>query len=495
MSFTSAGFYGFLALVLVLNYVAAILPQQVSKWVQNGMLLADSLLFAGLFGWQTLAAVLMAALLCWGFALWCEKSAHPVGVGRLGMVLMLFGLIAIKYSGMLFSGIGKLVPQLCSPEFSGVFNAVGISYYTLTAIGYLSDVSHKKYRAIRSPLRVLLCISFFPQLPSGPIARIPAIFPQFEKTRKLNYDTFAQGMTELLFGAFRKLVIADSIALAVNPVFNDPQSFSGPCLVLAAIGFSYQLYSDFAGYTEMARGIARLFGIQLQQNFNRPFAARSFAELWNRWHLSLSFWLRDYIYFPMGGSRRGLLRMCLATMTVFAVSGIWHNAGWLFCLWGILNGLFVVEEKLTKKPRAALERKLPGYEGSFLQDVWQRVRVYLIFTVCFIMFRVGQTGDSLAAAGQFYAGLFRDWVVLLQFGRLAAQLKAMSIGRKLTAYLGAAVLLTEGLDWFAARAETETALWLRGRKVWMRMTVYYAQLLLLLFFGQFGGSSFIYFTF
>ena len=257
-------------------------------------------------------------------------------------------------------------------------------------------------------------MSFFPQFVSGPIGRAGELLPQFDAPRPFDYDRFAAGLTRMLLGYFKKLVIADSLALAVDPVFERPAEFSGPAVLLASLAFSYQLYCDFSGYTDIARGMGEVFGISLRENFRRPFAARSYGELWNRWHLSLSQWFRDYVYIPLGGSRRGLGRLCLATMAVFSLSGLWHNAGWLFLLWGVVNGLVVLEEKLTRTPRRALAAKLPGYEGSAVQSVWQRVRVYLLFSLCFVLFRVGEnTGAALSDGLALYRQMLSGWGVVL----------------------------------------------------------------------------------
>lgn len=492
MSFTSPTFFVFLAVICAAHYL---LPR---RW-QNGVLLAGSLYFALSAGKATLCVLCVEILWTYGLGLALAGGKKP---GRrrtlfLGVGVLFLALLALKYSGMLLDTAALLWPSLAQlPAVSRMAGVMGISYYTLMAAGYLTDVYRGKTQPERNLMTFALFLSFFPQFTSGPIGRADELIPQLRAPRAFDYERFATGLTRMLLGFFKKLVIADSLALVVDPVFEQPQAFSGPVVILAALAFSYQLYCDFSGYTDIARGMGEIFGVVLRENFRRPFAARSFSRLWDRWHMSLSLWLRDYVYIPAGGSRRGTARMCAATMAVFAFSGLWHNAGWLFLLWGVLNGLFVLEEKLTAGPRRALAARLPGYEGSAVQAVWQRVRVYLIFSFCFVLFRVGEnTGAALADSLTVYGQMLADWGVLLAPARLVPQLKALSIGRKLTAYLALSIAGSEILGWLAERRQMDPAAYLRSQRPAVRTAVYYALALLILFFGQLGTSSFIYFQF
>lgn len=504
MSFTSAAFYGFFAVVCAAYYLVPALAQGARRaaWAcpaQNAVLLAACVWFAAAAGAATLCTAVGAALVCWAFGRWIDSADGRArrALTALGIALLVGLLAAVKYSGMLLQTAAALWPAAVRlPALSQLIRVLGVSYYTLTAIAYLVEVGRRRQTALRSPLRLALVLLFFPAFLSGPIGRVAELSPQLDAPRRFSYDGFASGMTQLLLGAFKKLVLADSLALVVDPAFAAPQQFSGPVLALAAVAFSLQLYYDFSGYTDMARGAAAVLGISLRLNFRRPFAARSFSELWGRWHMSLSQWFRDYVYIPLGGSRRGTARMCLATLAVFALSGLWHEAGWLFLVWGVLNGLFVLEEKLTRTPRAALAARLPGYAGSAVQRLWQAVRVLAIFSLCFIVFRVGEnSGAGLADCAHYYSGLLRDWGVLLSPSRMVSQLKLLSIGRKLLAYLGGSLLLNETLEFLAARRGLPTADWVRSLPGGARMLLYYVLCLLVLFFGQLGTSSFIYFQF
>lgn len=493
MSFTSLTFFAFLATAFAVYYLA---PGH--RW-QNAVLLAGGLCFALTAGMATLCVLCLDILLAYGLALLLERA--PAAKRRCvlagGTAAFLAVLLGMKYSGMLLDTVALFWPGVSRiPALSRLVGVAGISYYTLMAVGYLADVYRGRIRAEHSLLRVALFLSFFPQFTSGPIGRAGELLPQFAQERNFDYEQFACGLTRMLIGYFKKLVIADSLGLAVDAVFARPQDYAGPLVILAALAFSYQLYCDFFGYTDIARGMGEIFGIRLRENFRRPFAARSFSELWNRWHISLSEWFRDYVYIPMGGSRRGTLRMCAATMTVFALSGLWHETGWLFLLWGVLNGLFVMAEKLTKRQRNALAARIPGYQGSPMQSVWQRISVYLIFSFCFVLFRVGEISSAgLAQCAALYGQMLAGWGILLQPQLLVQQLKTMSIGRKLLLYLTAAILLNEGLDLRANQRGRDTASYVRGLGAVPRSILYYIMLLMILFFGQIGQSSFIYFQF
>ncbi len=219
---------------------------------------------------------------------------------------------------------------------------LGISFHTFQGLSYIIEVYKKKFTPEKNILTFSLYILFFPQLAAGPIERPQALLPQFEKKREFDSSLASSGLRLVLWGIFKKLIIADRIAVFINPIFAAPSSHNGIALLIAVFLFAYQIYCDFSGYTDMARGTARMFGINLVKNFYYPFASSSPVEFWNRWHISLYSWFRDYVYIPLGGNRvSGLLRV-RNVLVVFAVSGLWHGAAWHFIAWGILNGIYVI---------------------------------------------------------------------------------------------------------------------------------------------------------
>ncbi len=222
----------------------------------------------------------------------------------------------------------------------------GLSFFALKTIGYVVDVYRRKTDAETNIINYALFVSFFPTVLSGPIERAGHILPQLEKKRIVDYKDIYHGMRMIISGFFRKMVIADQLALFTDGVFDHAADYSGPVFFLAAIAFTVQIYCDFSGYSEIAIGSARLFGIRVPENFNLPYFARSVKDFWRRWHISLSTWFRDYVYIPLGGSRCSTIRHCLNTLIVFTISGLWHGADWTFILWGGIHGTLLIVESL-----------------------------------------------------------------------------------------------------------------------------------------------------
>lgn len=225
---------------------------------------------------------------------------------------------------------------------------LGLSFFTFQSVSYIADVYTKKIAAEKNPLMVALFVGFFPTIASGPIQRAPVLLPQLKEIHRFDYDNATDGMRLFAWGMFKKLVIADRIAVYVNYVYGDTGSMSGLALLLATALYSFQIYCDFSGYSDMAIGVARYFGFDAGRNFDHPYLSQSVGEFWRRWHISLSSWLRDYVYIPLGGSRVALPRIYLNLMITFLVSGLWHGAGWRFVAWGLLHGAYQCIGRATK---------------------------------------------------------------------------------------------------------------------------------------------------
>lgn len=266
-----------------------------------------------------------------------------------GVILTLAPLALFKYY------------NFCNEQLSSLFLSVGIitglpglnwalplgiSFYTFQAVGYLSDVYHKRVEAERNWWNYMLFVSFFPQIVSGPISRAKDLLPQIKSERKFNYSQAVQGLKWLLWGMFLKVVMADRVGIYVDTVFNNYEYQTGLSCWLGSILYSFQIYGDFAGYSYMAIGVGQLLGFELTNNFRRPYLSQSVTDFWHRWHISLSTWLRDYVYIPLGGSRCGKLRNYWNVFLTFLVSGVWHGANWTFIIWGMIHGLFQIVEKI-----------------------------------------------------------------------------------------------------------------------------------------------------
>jgi len=256
----------------------------------------------------------------------------------LGLCVPLLTLAIFKYLDF-FLSVVKLDPI-------GIILPMGISFYTFEAISYIVDVSRKKIEAEKSFLNFAVYLSFFPNIVSGPIVRAGDLLGQLKENRKINADDIQIGIQIMLLGYFKKMVIADRLALFVNDVYHAPKAFSWMTILLAVFSYSLQIYMDFSGYSDIAIGCAKCLGFDLKKNFAFPYLSNSISQFWRRWHISLSSWFRDYVYIPLGGNRKGISRQLLNTLIVMCLSGFWHGADWTYLFWGFLNGLLICAEKL-----------------------------------------------------------------------------------------------------------------------------------------------------
>jgi D-alanyl-lipoteichoic acid acyltransferase DltB (MBOAT superfamily) len=279
---------------------------------------------------------------------------------------------------------------------------VGISFYTFQALSYTIDVYRRKLEPTKSIINYFAFISFFPQLVAGPIERATNLLPQFYKHRVFDYAKAVDGMRQILWGLFKKIVIADNCAEYANLIFNNASAYSGSTLALGAIFFAFQIYCDFSGYSDIAIGTARLFGFELMRNFNFPYFSRDMAEFWRRWHISLSTWFRDYLYVPLGGSRGGVSMKIRNTFIIFIVSGFWHGANWTFIVWGILNAIYFLPLLLTNNNRINLEIVAQGKRFPTPKELLLMLFTFTLTVFAWIFFRA----EDLSHAIQYIAGIF-----------------------------------------------------------------------------------------
>lgn len=452
-------------------------------------LLACSWFFYLCAGVEYFPCLLLAALVTYVGARALERRRERWLLGLL-LALFIAALGAFKYLGFvgeMVKGALALAGLDWSLQVPALLLPAGISFYFFTAMGYLIDVYREKVPAQRSFVRCALLLSFFPALLSGPIGRAERLFPQFEELHKFNYVNLREGFGRFLWGAFKKLVIADRLAVVVNTVFPSPEIFGAGQVILAACAFSVQIYCDFSAYTDMALASAKVMGFTLTENFRTPYFARSVAEFWRRWHISLSTWFRDYLYIPLGGSRRGKGRTYLNLLIVFAVSGLWHGAAMSFVAWGLLNGLYQVAGAVTRPVRTRVRGVLPKMEDTIVFALWQMWWVFALSTVAWVFFKAG----SVTAAWAVLRNMVKP--VLWDAGGLAA----MGMGRKefLVAGLGCLTLL--GVDVWSLRESPEKRLAAACRPA--RWCVYLTLLAAVVLFGSYGtgydAQSFVYFQF
>ena len=278
---------------------------------------------------------------------------------------------------------------------------VGISFYTFQALSYSIDVYRGKIEPTKDIVAFFAFISFFPQLVAGPIERATNLLPQFLKKREFNYDTAVDGMRQILWGLFKKIVVADNCAVYVDEVFSTYTEQTGSTLLLAAIFFTFQIYGDFSGYSDIAIGTAKLFGIKLMRNFNVPYFSRDIAEFWRRWHISLTTWFRDYVYIPLGGSRVSKAKVVRNTFVIFLLSGFWHGANWTFIAWGAYHAILFLPLILTGKNRKYTNQVAEGKILPTLKEAGQMLLTFFLAVIGWIIFRA----ESIGVAWEYVCGM------------------------------------------------------------------------------------------
>lgn len=411
----------------------------------------------------------------------------------LQVCLSLSGLFVYKYlnfSSLLLAGFLSHVGVNISFQ-AGAFSfasAVSISFYTFQALGYVIDVYIGKIPPKKNFVHLALYVSFFPLVLSGPIARAGTLLPQLEAGAKFDTRTVEEGAVQMLWGYFKKLVLADGLAVFVNTVYNFSGNYTPAATALATFLFSFQIYFDFSGYTDIAIGAARTLGIELPKNFDNPYFATNIRAFWARWHVSLSTWFRDYVYIPLGGSRRGTLRTLFNKLAVFLLSGLWHGASFTFLVWGLYHGILNGISTLLAPWQEKLYARV---NTTFLRLPYRAVQMLITFvlvTFSYIFFRASSLNAALSIAGGFFFG------VLSLFNTVGTTLAAIGF----YTHNGPALLLcTCGVllfEKFATLAKNgkEAPAFLRAGPVYLRWPVYWLLLLLILFLGNFGQSAFIY---
>ena len=328
-----------------------------ARWVrwQNLFIVIASYVFYGWWDWRFLALIALTSVASYASGVLIEQHrGHGKIISAANIVLNLLILAFFKYFNFFSESFATAMASLgwhCDMPTLNIVLPVGISFYTFQALSYSIDVYRRKLPASHSIIDVMAFISFFPQLVAGPIERATSLLPQIQKPRHFSAATATTGMRQMLWGLFKKMIVADSCGLIVDRIWTDIPEHHGFALLLAMVLFAFQIYADFSGYSDIAIGCARLFGIQLTTNFKVPYFSRSIREFWRRWHVTLMNWFTEYVYFPLGGSRKGKARTVLNTIIVFALSGLWHGANWTFVLWGLYNALLFIPLIITGKGR------------------------------------------------------------------------------------------------------------------------------------------------
>ena len=452
--------------------------------LQNLFIVIVSYIFYGWWDWRFLILIAFTSFCSYGSGLMIEKfretpkKAKTVNV--LNIILNLLILGVFKYYDFFITSFANLfLGGKTDGLLLKIILPVGISFYTFQALSYSIDVYRGKLKATRDIVQFFAFVSFFPQLVAGPIERATNLLPQFEKPRKFDYNEAVDGMRQILWGLFKKIVVADNCAVYVDQVFNSYQDQSGSTLLLAAILFTFQIYGDFSGYSDIAIGTAKLFGIRLMRNFNVPYFSRDIAEFWRRWHISLTTWFRDYVYIPLGGSRCSKAKVIRNTFVIFLLSGFWHGANWTFIAWGAYHAVLFLPLILLGKNRKHTDIVAAGRILPTFKEAGQMLLTFFLAVIGWIIFRAESIGQAWEYVGGIMGrNLFSiPWLMTRHF--------------YIPTFIGILVLIV--VDWLNRNKEYGLCLSIKYK--WVRWLIYYILVLAIFNLQPSENVQFIYFQF
>jgi len=403
-----------------------------------------------------------------------QRKARRITAANIVINLLILGVF--KYYNFFVESFVALFPALDADRLLlNIILPVGISFYTFQALSYSIDVYRRKLEPTHDIVAFFAYVSFFPQLVAGPIERATNLLPQFGNKREFDYATAVDGCRQMLWGFFKKMVVADRCAVFVDSVWSNYASQSGSTLLMAAICFTFQIYGDFSGYSDIAIGTAKLFGIKLKRNFNIPYFSRDIAEFWRRWHISLTTWFRDYIYIPLGGSRVSKAKVIRNTFIIFLVSGLWHGANWTFVAWGAYHAVLFLPLILLGKNRrytdiVAANRALPS-----VKEILQMLVTFFLAVFGWIIFRSENIGDAY----HYICCIFKKDLI--------------SIPEVIPLVTGLFVVIMIVFEWInRKRVHGLDISWIKPR--WVRIILYYA-IIICIFLYSMEAKTFIYFQF
>ena len=483
MLFNSITFAIFLPIVFLLYWFVF----QRNLKLQNFFIVIASYVFYGWWNWRFLLLIAFTSFCSWGCGILMQRADNQrvtpplqrkwLNISNLVLNLGILGVF--KYYNFFvesFISAFASVGLNLQPHTLKIILPVGISFYTFQALSYSIDVYKRKIEPTKDIVAFFAFIGFFPLLVAGPIERATNLLPQFYKKRAFNYEKAVDGMRQILWGLFKKIVIADNCAAYVNMVFENPSAQTGSTLLLGAVFFAFQIYGDFSGYSDIAIGVARLFGIDAMRNFAFPYFSRDIAEFWRRWHISLTTWFRDYVYIPLGGSRGTKWQVVRNTFIIFLLSGFWHGANWTFIAWGAFHAILFLPLILLNQNRkytniVAEEKLFPN-----IKEVFQMGITFLLVCIGWVFFRA----DSIGQAFEYFGGM-------IQFDILRTSYRFFLTFPSWT------ILLMLLVEWIQRKKQHGLEIEFIKSKI-IRVIIYYLITILIFEFGA-NQQSFIYFQF
>lgn len=484
MLFNSVEFFIFLIVVVV---IYSILPKKYRLY----FLLIASYYFYASWNVDYLIIILITTLTSFwaGYSIGKAKNKNVKKIYLISVLVINLGILFVFKYFNFFNGVIADLYSLFDFNYGGyvlkVLLPVGISFYTFQALSYVIDVYRKRTDIERNYFRFSLYVSFFPQLVAGPIERSYHLLPQLNKFDSLRYENVSDGFKLILWGLFTKVVIADRLALVVNTVYSDVYSYSGLSYIIATLFFTYQIYLDFAGYSNIAIGVAKLFNIDLMENFRRPYFSKTITGFWSRWHISLSTWFKDYLYIPLGGNRVSRTRWIFNIMVVFVVSGFWHGANYTFLIWGAIHGIMLIIEKLVYGKR--LKSIVPGIRFS---NIWKWLITYSVVVLSWVFFRANSFHDAIHVLSHMFDFRLSDFTTIAQSGGTMKLLGVPTYDFLLGIFFIVLLIIIN----FAIRKKGLLKT-VRIIPAFPRWCIYIITTITILWFGKFGLNEFIYFQF
>ncbi len=458
-------------------------------WILKGrqrmwLCFLGSYLFYGWWDWRFLGIVMFTTILDFSLGIFIENEENPEKKSRLVLLSVITNLGFLgffKYfnffAASLISGLDSLGVHSDWKSLN-IILPIGISFYTFQSMSYTIDVYRKEIKAERDFWRYATFVSFFPQLVAGPIVRAKTFLPQFQDgDKQFSWNRFIEGLAQVLWGFFKKVAIADSLAPFVDQIFAFPGNFSSVSCFIGVILYSFQIYCDFSGYSNIACGLAQMLGFDFPWNFRTPYFSKNFSEFWTRWHISLSSWLRDYLYISLGGNRGGKWMTYRNNMLTMVIGGLWHGANWTFVIWGFLHGLYLIVQRLIANPLSKIEKmlRLPQW---FVQS-YSILFVYLLTCFAWIFFRAKNFDMAMQVINKIGSNSGWAWNTVLD---------KITVVKGFTLIL---ILLTAEI----IHNNVKNLQTLAIENPYFRVVSYATLMLLLAFFGTFSASAFIYFQF
>ncbi|WP_292944070.1 MBOAT family O-acyltransferase [Olleya sp. UBA1516] len=479
MYFNSLDFAIFLPIVFVLYWFVT----NKNLKLQNALLVVASYVFYGWWDWRFLSLIVFSSLVDYTIGLQLNKAAQPSKRKLLlwSSILVNLGFLGFfKYYNFFIDSFVEAFSFFGSsfqPNTLDIILPVGISFYTFQTLSYTIDVYKRKLEPTQDIVSFLAFVSFFPQLVAGPIERATNLLPQFYKKRQFHYSQAVDGCRQILWGFFKKVVIADNCAEFANQIFNNSSEHTGSTLLIGALFFTFQIYGDFSGYSDIAIGTSRLFGFDLKQNFAFPYFSRDIAEFWRRWHISLSTWFRDYLYIPLGGSQGGTWMKVRNTFIIFLVSGFWHGANWTFIIWGFLNALYFLPLLLAKRNRTNLDVVAQDSKLPNIKELVQMGLTFGLTVIAWVFFRA----ESVTQALTYLKGLFSTSLLTVPTIRPTNLLVL--------------ILFFIGIEWIGRRQQYAIEVLLLKQSRLIRWAFYMIIIAMVFVFSSNTQQEFIYFQF